>query len=424
MTKKEDMREKLVFDDDTDDSDVDLETFRNTVKNVTDSQLAYASDSESDNNGDGNAENNDGEESDVESSEPSEESDQESEESETEKLNREKANFVINNKLGQLSSLLALQNKDERESSSGEEESENESDSENEDNLESVETSDRTKIGNAEDNDLNKEEISDKNDGDGKKDKDVKLSKKRKIDKVEKDSDEKEAESEINTEEEARRKYREKLSGLPVEQILKIKASLGDKIFNSKWSDGKSKKPKGDNKTEQEFKRGDKNRPREMSSKIKVPAFEKVKQVKKTERRDPRFDPLCGEIDKKNFRRQYGFLKDVKQKELGMLKEQLKSSRGEEATKIKYLIQRTENQLRSQRQLEEKEKKAMEEGKEMKEKFVKGEKPTYKNKKTIREEVMVEKYERLKKAGKLDKYIMKKSKQNTAKDRKLFGDIL
>ena len=28
MTKKEDMREKLVFDDDTDDSDVDLETFR------------------------------------------------------------------------------------------------------------------------------------------------------------------------------------------------------------------------------------------------------------------------------------------------------------------------------------------------------------------------------------------------------------
>ena len=195
-----------------------------------------------------------------------------SEESETEKLNREKANTVINNKLGQLSSLLALQefaqygliyvvlydrvliiftflegrnnenhlfikssqptdlsflffshmfvcrsytkeeklsyfliidhfscqNKDERESSSGEEETEDESDdSENEDNLESVKTSDRTKIGNAEDNNLNKEEISDKNDGDGEKDKDVKLSKKRKIDKVEKDGEEKEAESEI-----------------------------------------------------------------------------------------------------------------------------------------------------------------------------------------------------------------------------------
>ncbi len=29
----------------------------------------------------------------------------------------------------------------------------------------------------------------------------------------------------------------------------------------------------------QEFKRADKNRPREMSSKIKVPAYEKVKQV-------------------------------------------------------------------------------------------------------------------------------------------------
>ncbi len=37
---------------------------------------------------------------------------------------------------------------------------------------------------------------------------------------------------------------------------------------------------------------------------------------------------------------------------------------------------------------------------------------------------MVEKYERLKRDGKLDKYIMKKSKENTAKDRKLFGDLI
>ena len=49
------------------------------MKNATGSQLAPASDSESDNDEEGNADNNDdGEESDVESSEPSEESDQES----------------------------------------------------------------------------------------------------------------------------------------------------------------------------------------------------------------------------------------------------------------------------------------------------------------------------------------------------------
>ena len=48
------------------------------MKNATGSQLAPASDSESDNDEEGNAGNDDGEESDADSSEPSEESDQES----------------------------------------------------------------------------------------------------------------------------------------------------------------------------------------------------------------------------------------------------------------------------------------------------------------------------------------------------------
>jgi len=429
MAKKEDVQEKLVFDDDTDDSDDDLDIFRNRVSNTVSSQLAPASDSESDTVEDGIV--NEKEESDTDSSEASEGSDQESEESETEKINREKVNTVINNKLGKLSSLLATKNKEESKSSSEEEESEDESDSENEDKSESEEDGERTKnvSKSIEDNDK-KEQTSDNNDEDFEKGKYVKLPKKRKIDDVETESDEgeteqqqQETESEINKEEEARSKYRETLSKLPVQQILEIKAKLGDKIFNSKWSDGKPKKLER-SKMKQEFKRADKNRPREMSSKIKVPAYEKVKQVNKPERRDPRFDPLCGEFDKKSFRRQYGFLKDFKNKELVVLKEQLKDAQGEERSKIKYLIQRMENQLRSQRDLEEKEKKTFEESKNMKEKLDKGEKPVYKNKKTIREEGMVEKYERLKRDGKLDKYIMKKSKENTSKDRKLFGDLI
>lgn len=427
MAKKEDIREKLVFDDDTDDSDDDLETFRNTVSNTVSSQLAPASDSESETNEGGIV--HDEEESDTDSSEASEGSDQESEESETEKINREKANTVINNKLGKLSSLLATKNKEESKSSSEEEESEDESDSENEDKSESEEDGERTKNINKSIEVKDKKEQTSDNDEDCEKGKYVKLSK-RKIDEVEADRDQgeteqqqEEPESEINKEEEARRKYRDNLSKLPVQQILEIKAKLGDKIFNSNWADGKPKKLER-SKMKPEFKRADKNRPREMSSKFKVPAFEKAKQVNKPERRDPRFDPLCGEFDKKNFRRQYGFVKDFKKKELVILKEQLKDAQGEERSKIKYLIQRMENQLRSQRDLEEKEKKAFDESKNMKEKLGKGEKPIYKNKKTIREDSMVEKYERLKKEGKLDKYIMKKSKQNTAKDRKLFGDLI
>ena len=55
----------------------------------------------------------------------------------------------------------------------------------------------------------------------------------------------------------------------------------------------------------------------------------------------------------------------------------------------------------------------------LRDKLSKGEKPVFKSKKEKREQDLVDTYERLKKSGKVDKYIEKKSKRNTAKDRQM-----
>ena len=44
----------------------------------------------------------------------------------------------------------------------------------------------------------------------------------------------------------------------------------------------------------------------------------------KTQKRDPRFDSLCGEFDAKVFKDSYKFVQDIKSRELKDLKEQLK----------------------------------------------------------------------------------------------------
>jgi len=221
----------------------------------------------------------------------------------------------------------------------------------------------------------------------------------------------------ILSEEEERVRYKNQLSKLSVEEILKIKNSLGDKDFNNKWAGGKKTKEKA----LPVFKRDNKNRPREVSSKKRVPKLVKVVQETKGAKRDPRFDPLCGEFDKDQFRKSYNFVNRVKEKELEVLKSQLKGSAGEEREKLKYLIQRHENQLRSEKQRSDQEKVEIGERRERKEMLIRGEKPVFKTKKIRREEELVSAYEGLKEKGGLDNFIKKKNKKNTARDRKNLG---
>merc|ERR1712130_1012979 len=158
-------------------------------------------------------------------------------------------------------------------------------------------------------------------------------------------------------------------------EIQKLKERLGLKLFHQKLEGTAPERGK-----KVEFKRENKNRPREMSSKKTVGRFREVVQVAKKERRDPRFDPLCGEFNDKLFKESYQFVNEVKSRELVELKKQLKTEEDKERREeVKYLIQRMENQLRAEAQ-----------------------KPFYLSKAKKKEAELVAKYEELQSKGGLD----------------------
>lgn len=130
-------------------------------------------------------------------------------------------------------------------------------------------------------------------------------------------------------------------------ELIKLKEQLGTKVYNEAMFGEQAVKPKPPGK--KEYKRDNKNRPREVTTKKQVPLFgkKKTKKDETTSQRDPRFDIRCGEYDRKAFKQDYGFVTEIREKEVGELKLQLKNKElsAEEKGKIKMVIQRMNNQI-------------------------------------------------------------------------------
>lgn len=95
-----------------------------------------------------------------------------------------------------------------------------------------------------------------------------------------------------------------------------------------------------------------------MGAKRPVPLLGNAKAVSTTRAatanavRDPRFDAKCGEFDAKKFKDNFAFVGEIKQRELVELRERLKTSDDfKEQKKLKYLIQRMQNQDTESRKL-------------------------------------------------------------------------
>lgn len=160
------------------------------------------------------------------------------------------------------------------------------------------------------------------------------------------------------------------------EELQKLKEKLGSKVYNETIFGKPDRKP-----TKTDFKRANKNRPREMSSKRPIKINKHINAVKKHIPRDPRFDPLCGAFDKKSFKANYSFLKDLRQKERKELQKEYENTADpKRQKKIKFLMQRLDNQIREQEKTEKKEKQIEDEKREIKDKLKKGERPEFKKK--------------------------------------------
>ncbi|KAE8743903.1 hypothetical protein FOCC_FOCC009461 [Frankliniella occidentalis] len=218
--------------------------------------------------------------------------------------------------------------------------------------------------------------------------------------------------SEEIIEDEERTKIRQELSSMSFEELQKLKEKLGTKVYNEAMFGKTQAKRKV-------FKRENKNRPREISSKVPVPVLRDVLPVKKTAPRDPRFDSLCGEYNEIAFKSAYSFVSEYRVEELKQLKEEIKTTTDpERKTQIKYLIQRMENQFREEERFKKKAAREEEEKQKIIEAKTEGKQPIFRRKSEKRMVDLIDKYEDLKKKGSLVKNIEKHRKKIVQKNRK------
>ncbi|XP_034249381.1 ribosomal RNA processing protein 36 homolog [Thrips palmi] len=212
--------------------------------------------------------------------------------------------------------------------------------------------------------------------------------------------------------EEERTKIRDELSTMSFEELQKLKEKLGTKVYNEAMF-GKREVHRN------RFKRENKNRPREMSSKKPVPVLQQVLPVTKKPPRDPRFDSLCGEFNEKAFKAAYGFISEYKRSELKQLKEELKTTTDPtRKSQIKYLVQRMENQFREIERQKKKQAREEEEKTAQIEAMKEGKTPYFRKKVEKRMVDLIDQYEELKKKGKVSKKIEKYRQKIVVKNRK------
>ncbi|XP_055695626.1 ribosomal RNA processing protein 36 homolog [Lutzomyia longipalpis] len=212
---------------------------------------------------------------------------------------------------------------------------------------------------------------------------------------------------------------KEELKNMPFEELIKLKKKLGAKVYNSTVL-GINKKTES---VKKDFKRENKNRPREMS--FRKPIVERQRKKSEIIRpRDPRFDAKCGEFSRSEFKKRFSFVDEMRMKEIAELKESLKKTEDpEEKKKIKGLIQRLDNQVREASKMKEKEERDKSEIQNIQKARDEGKTPIYTNKKQQKLKNLVEQYKDLKQSGKLQKHIEKRRKKNASRDRKKMNRI-
>lgn len=110
----------------------------------------------------------------------------------------------------------------------------------------------------------------------------------------------------INTSDGFSDAIRSELNSMTFEQIQQLQNKLGLKKFKEVMQE---KSTQGEVKN---FKRLNKNRPQELTSKKPVSIFRNVFQVSKKEYIDPRFNPAIGEYKPEVFRKSYGFVNEMR----------------------------------------------------------------------------------------------------------------
>ncbi|KAJ1290493.1 hypothetical protein BS78_02G248000 [Paspalum vaginatum] len=169
---------------------------------------------------------------------------------------------------------------------------------------------------------------------------------------------------------------------------------------------------------EKKARRASKKRPMEISTKVRPPKFKEVIQVPKKVIRDPRFEPIYGSVDKEGFRKRYNFLfEEDFPAEKERLQRLIKKSKDPNAIEeMKSHVTWIDKQLKSHPQKNVESEILREHIKKEREAAKAGKRPYYLKKSELRERKLMNKYNELKEAGKLDAFMERRRRKNASKD--------
>ncbi|KAM3930720.1 ribosomal RNA processing protein 36 homolog [Leptodactylus fuscus] len=229
---------------------------------------------------------------------------------------------------------------------------------------------------------------------------------------IEDETSDTESESDTSLEQDAELSQTD-FSSMSFEEMISLQKKVGTKAFYKKAQSSQKAKVSGDSVKQ------DKSRPVEISSKKPVPFLRKVVPAKKKMHRDPRFDDLSGEFKPEVFDKTYKFLDKIKMKEKAVLEKKFRKSR-DPAMKdqLKQLLHRMDQQEESAKQKQRLREKQAEFKKQQRERAQQGKKPFYLKKGDVRKLELADKYQELKKKGKVENFLSKKRKRNSVKDRR------
>eukprot|EP01060_Flectonema_neradi_P002394 TRINITY_DN11463_c0_g1_i1.p1 TRINITY_DN11463_c0_g1~~TRINITY_DN11463_c0_g1_i1.p1 ORF type:complete len:197 (+),score=41.82 TRINITY_DN11463_c0_g1_i1:42-593(+) len=171
------------------------------------------------------------------------------------------------------------------------------------------------------------------------------------------------------------------------------------------------------------------SKPVELDARRPVPAFTPEKTKKKTTV-DPRFNSMVGHLNEGLYDASYSFLDDMRQAEEKQLKSEVRRL---STAKRPEMLQRREdlrsklNEYKEERRGKEKAetaRKVKRDARKVERDAVKrGKNPFFLKKSAVKEQELVAKYDRLKKTGKLEKYVTKQRKKQALKDSQMAPEL-
>ena len=174
------------------------------------------------------------------------------------------------------------------------------------------------------------------------------------------------------------------------------------------------------------FKRDNKHRPTEMSSKRPVPVLREALQGGKNRGKDPRFDPLIAgggsvgntALDSTIARKRYSFLFDEKLPEQRRdLQDALKKTKSQsKKAGIKEKLAQLSHDSKAEAARRKKESAEDAQRRQRQESLAAGKSPFYLKKSEQKRQELLAKYEELKDGGGLEKFMEKRRKKNASKD--------